>query len=196
MTRTRGLIAVTVAALVLLSLSAPAFAHEEEQSVEAAVLVRQAIALIVNTPGDRMAIEDKITDALKSKKPAGVDLDLVRQAGAAFDGGNLHRVRALLEVSIGAMPHMSDLGILPVGETRGPVMGAQQDMALHMATGEESGTNVAIDPLSARRRLDAGTWIALSAALAIILGGLALAFAFRPPIPLRSLRASASPGRS
>lgn len=182
------LAALGLALAVTLALVAPASAHEEEGSTEAGVLVRQAIALIVNTPGDKMAIEDKIDDALKSKKPAGVDLDLVKQAAEELDHGSLHRVRGLLEVSIGATPHMSGLGLKPIRETSGPPTGAAAQEALRLATGEETGTNVAVDGLKPKRRLDGGTWAALGVIALLAAAGVALSVRFRPPVPMRALR--------
>ena len=175
-----------IAALIVVAAVGPAWAHGSEESTEAGALVRQAIALIVNTPNDRMAIEDKVGDALDSKVPDGVDLDAVRQARIALAGGDLHRVRTLLEQSIGARPHLGVTEVMPIRQTTGP------DTA-GFATGAESGTNVVIDPLSPRRRFDAGMWIALAGATAIALGGTALARRYRPPVPLQSLRATARP---
>ena len=166
----------------------PASAHEDEESVEAGVLVRQAIALIVNTPRDEMAIKDKIGDALGSEKPEGVDLALVEQASAELDRGDLHRVRALLEVSVGAMPHMSGMVVRPILETAGPPATNETARALRLATGEETGTDVAIDGLDARRTFDAGTWTALSAFAVVAAAGLALSVRFRPPVPLHALK--------
>ncbi|HET7486376.1 MAG TPA: hypothetical protein VFJ85_00505 [Acidimicrobiales bacterium] len=176
------------------AVAAPATAHEDEKSTEAGVLVRQAIALMVNTPRDTMAVEDKVDDALASEKPAGVNLDLVTAAKEALAAADLHRARALLEVSIGASPHVNDMAVLPVGRTAGPP--SDTAAALRLATGEESGTNVAVDALAARRHLDAGTWAVL-AALAVMAGaGVALAIRFRPPVPVRALRAGTAEGRT
>jgi len=166
----------------------PAWAHGDDETTKAGELVRQAIALIVNTPKDTMAIEDKITDALDSHDTEGVNVDLVKQAKDAFDAGDLHQVRALLEVSIGAQPHLSDTDVRPIGETAGPTTGADTEAAVRLATGEETGTNVAIDPLEARRHFDAGTWLVLMATFAV--AGVALAVWFRPPVSLRSMRST------
>jgi len=65
-------------------------------------LVRQNIALIVDTPADVDAIPDKIGDARSARDQSQVQIALVRQAKDAPARGNLHRMRALLEKSIGA----------------------------------------------------------------------------------------------
>lgn len=189
MRRTGHRVAVFAMAVGLVVVSATAaWAHEDEESTEAGVLVRQAIALIVNAPANKMAIEDKIDDALKSTKPEGVELDLVRQAANELDGGSLHRVRALLEVSVGAQPHVSGMVVRPILETAEPPTGAAAEQAVKLATGEETGTNVAIDPLDPRRTMDAGTWLALAAVALVAAAGVALSVRFRPPVPLRQLK--------
>lgn len=82
----------------------PAAAHGE-QSDEAAVLVRQAIALIVSSPDDLGEIEEKTSAALEAPDPSGVDLALVQQADAALAAGeDVAQVRVILERSIGAGP--------------------------------------------------------------------------------------------
>jgi hypothetical protein len=60
--------------------SARAVADEPGESDEARVLVLQAIALVVNTPDDMMAIDERITDALEAPKPEGVDRHASRRA--------------------------------------------------------------------------------------------------------------------
>lgn len=178
----RALVVGVVVAGVMAVGVLPAFAHEDEESAKAGDLVRQAIAFIVNTPKDRMAIDDKVNDALDSTQTEGVDLDLVRQAKTALDDGDLHRTRTLLEESIGAQPHLSSAAdVLPVGQTHhGP-----------LATGSETGVNVTTDALEPRRHFDAGTWAALGAMAALVLAGVLLAVRYRPPVSLREMRASA-----
>ena len=170
-----GTVIVAVVALGAL----PAAAHEDEESAEAGELVRQAIALIVNTPNNRMAIDDKVNDAVDATKTKGVDLRLVGQAKTALGDGDLHRTRTLLEESIGAQPHLSgSADVLPIGQTH----------QAPLATGSETGIDVTTDALEARRPFDAGTWAALGAMAALVLAGAGLAFRYRPPVSLRSLR--------
>jgi hypothetical protein len=60
------------AALTLVAIGAPpAAAHGGDECDDAGVLVRQAIALILNTPDDTMAIENKITDGGSASRRRG-----------------------------------------------------------------------------------------------------------------------------
>ena len=163
--------ALTLSLLVALAL--PARADEPGESDEASVLVRQGIALIVNTPDDMEGIEDKIKDAQEVKNQEGVKIELVAQAGEALEGGDMHRVRSLLEQSVGARPHLGSGDVPPVRETSSLGSGA-------LATGEQTGTNVAIDPLEPERTLDGGAWAMLAASLGLILLGAWLALRWRP----------------
>lgn len=83
--------------------SPSATAHEEK--FPAKRLIEQAIALLRTQPEQREVIEDKIHDATESKDKKGVDLDLVGEAGEAFEAGRLHEAQDLLEESIGAAPY-------------------------------------------------------------------------------------------
>ncbi|MBI2708108.1 MAG: hypothetical protein HYX34_00175 [Actinobacteria bacterium] len=167
---------VAVAALLLTALAlfapaaSPAGAGEPGGSTEAAQVVRQAIALIVNTPGDRMGIEDRLSDALRAPKRAGVDLGLVRRAQAALATGNVHEARRLLERSIGARPHLGRTDPQPIREVSGEPL----------ATGAEAGTNVVADPLPPDRSRSGGDWLALAGLAALGGLGLWLAARFRP----------------
>lgn len=179
-------IAWPVAVLLTVMLSAtPAFAHGGDESDKAGDLVRQAIALMVNTPDDQEMIQDKINDALASTDTEGVDESLVSKANEAFGRGDLHNARAFLEVSVGAQPHLTSAEVLPIRESAGQ---PGQDM---FATGSESGTNVTTDGLSVRRSLDAGTWAALGGLAVLALVGVGLAIRYRPPVSMRALRAAA-----
>ncbi|HEX9410693.1 MAG TPA: hypothetical protein VF986_03235 [Actinomycetota bacterium] len=90
--------------LVLLVQSTGALAHEGEQEVPAKTLVQEAIAIIEGQPDRTDAINDKIGDALEAKDTEGVDLDLVQQAQAAFEAGDMQKTLLLLEQSVGARP--------------------------------------------------------------------------------------------
>lgn len=99
----RGCAVVTVLmALLLVITPAGVWADGDEGTERAYDLVRQAIALIVDTPADVDAITDKIGDALSAKDQSQVQIALVQRAKDALARGNLHRARALLEKSIGA----------------------------------------------------------------------------------------------
>ena len=89
------LLVVTLVVMVLFAVS-PARADEPGESTVASELVRQAIALIVSTPGNMEAIEDKVGDALEVENQEGVDIALVRRAVEALETGDLHETRALL----------------------------------------------------------------------------------------------------
>jgi hypothetical protein len=165
--------AVSVVFAVLITGVGPAAADMPGESDESAQLVREAVALIVNTPGDMEGIEERIVDAEKAPKQEGVDLAFVRQAMAALKRENVHRARLLLERSIGAGPHLGNRDPLPIGEMRG-------SPGRPMAMGAESGTDVAIDALAADRNRTVGDWLALVALVALGASGVWLAARFRP----------------
>lgn len=160
-------------AFLLLVTARPARADAPGENEESAQLVRQAIALIVNTPGDMAGIEDKIADARNAARQLGVDLDLLAQAQGAFTIGDMHQVRVLLERSIGAQPHRGNTDPLPIGQTRG-----QPGMA--MATGAETGTDVVADGVPADRYVSGGDLIVVAALVAVAVLGVWLAVRFRP----------------
>lgn len=168
----KSLVAVVLVA-AFFAVGGPAAADTPGESDESAHLVREAIALIVNTPDDMDAVEEKIVDALEAPKQEGVDLDLVAEAAAAFPTDDMHDVRVLLERSIGAQPHRGNMDPLPIRETRGAP-------GMPMATGAESGTNVAIDPLSADRNLSGVDWLTLAGLIGLAGLGVWLAVRFRP----------------
>lgn len=162
-----------LATLAVGAFAAPASANEPGESDESAQLVREAIALIVNTPDNPEAAEEKVLDALEAPMQDGVDLDLVAEAAALFPTDDTHAVRRILERSIGAQLHTGEFDPLPIPETRGTP-------GMPMATGAESGTDVAIDPLAADRDLSANDWAGLAGLLALAATGIWLAVRFRP----------------
>ena len=174
MRRSRITLVSAIIALAAVAAAGPAAADAPGESDESAQLVRQAIALIVNTPGDMEGIEDKIVDAREAPKQGGVDLDLVGEAEEAFQRGDMHEVRALLERSVGAQPHPGAAEPLPIRQTRG-------QPGMPMATAAESGTDVAADPLAADRDRSGGDWLALAGLAALTGAGVWLAVRFRPP---------------
>lgn len=188
-------VGMVVAVAVGLSGIGPALAHEDdEESGKAGDLARQAIALIVNTPGDTGAIRDKIDEATKAEDTSGVDVAVVRRALSAFDSGDLHQTRALLEQSIGAQPHIS-VGAAeppPIRETTPTTavddtgMGMPEESAsgtnppMTMATGAEPGAELIAEPLEARPHLDGEDWALLIGSIAIGLVGVWLGLQYRP----------------
>ena len=166
---------ITALFAMLLALAMPAAADAPGESDESAQLVREAIALIVNTPGNMDAVDEKIVDAEKAPKQDGVDLDIVRQAGVALQRGDMHQARLLLERSIGAQPHRGASDPLPIGRTRGTP-------GMTMASGSQSGTDVAIDALAPDRHLSGADWLGLAGlSLLAAIGGW-LAARFRPRV--------------
>ncbi|MEP6526844.1 MAG: hypothetical protein ABJA86_06735 [Nocardioidaceae bacterium] len=157
--------ALTTALLVLTP--SVAWAHGEGESNMAFDLVRQAIGLIVNTPDDTAAIEDKINDALHAEDKSDVKMPPVQRAIEALDSGDLDQTRLLLEVAIGARSGTDSSEPVRLG-TAPPV------------TGEETGTLAATDPLPGRDGLSGGDWALLIASVLVGLMGAAAAFWLRP----------------
>ncbi len=169
MRRARIGLALVLALAAPLALATPAGAHGAGESKKAVELVQQAIALIVNKPGDLAAAEEKVNDALKAPDKAGVDLPSVEQAKTALESRDAHRGRALLERAIGAKPHLSSVEPLAIRE-----------IPAERATGAEPGTKVATDPLPGRRGLETGDGALLLESLAVGVIGMGLAVRFRP----------------
>jgi hypothetical protein len=157
--------------VVLLTGARPVNADEPGESTVASELVRQAIALIVNTPDDMETIEDKVGDALEVANQVGVDVDLVRQAGDALEQGDLHSARALLERSIGARPHLGATDVAPIGEI-------SEDRT---ARGAEPGEAPILDPLDTSN-VDGGDTAAIVVGAIIALAGVVLGVRWRPRV--------------
>src|SRR3546814_16863130 len=130
--------------LAVLTVGGPAAADGPGESDESAQLVREAIALIVNTPGDMEGIEDKIVDAQEAPTQEGVDLALVAEAEEAFERAAMHEVRALLARSLAPRPHRGAPDPLPLG-----VPGSSPGVTV--ATGAENGHGVAIGDADTNR---------------------------------------------
>ena len=163
--------ALAVAALLLTLLAGmqPAVADEPGESTVASELVRQAIALIVNTPDNMEAVEEKIGDALEVDDQEGVDLALVRRAAESLEGGDLHKTRVLLERSIGAQPHMGATDVAPIGEVSQG----------HMAGGAEAGEAPILDPLDTSD-VDGSDAVAITVGAVLLLVGVFLGLRWRP----------------
>lgn len=160
------LAALTTAALVG---AVPAAADEPGESTVAHHLVREAIALIVNTPGDMDAVQEKVRDALEVENQEGVDIALVRQADEALAAGDMHEARALLERSIGARPHMGASDVAPIGE-----------VSEHpMARGGEPGDAPILDPLDTSD-IEGGDAAAIASGAILALAGIFLGWRWRP----------------
>jgi hypothetical protein len=172
----RALMLVLIATLCGLIAPSAARAHGEGDSDESLVLVRQAIAYIVNKPGDDADVEDKINDALEAPMKDGVDLSLVSRAKQALMDGDMRKVRNLLQAAIGARPYTG---------TNDPVQIGHVPPAL---TGEDTGTLAALDALPGRHGLDGGDWALLIISLVVGAAGLALAIRLRPHLPHQPTR--------
>jgi hypothetical protein len=162
------LLVAVLAGSVLLG-AAPASADEPGESTVASELVRQAIALIVNTPDNVDAAREKVGDALEVDNREGVDIALVRQADQALAAGALHRARTLLEQSIGARSHLGATEVAPIGEV-------SADAA---AVGAESGEAPILDSLDTSD-IDGGDAAAIGIGVAVALVGVLLAWRWRP----------------
>ena len=164
----RAALLVAVVAGALLAGAAPAGADEPGESTVASELVRQAIALIVNTPDNMEAAREKVGDALEVDNREGVDIALVRQADEALAADDLHQARTLLEESIGARSHLGATEVAPIGEvSEGPAVGA------------EAGEAPILDPLDTGG-LDGGDAAALGIGVTVALIGVLLAWRLRP----------------
>lgn len=160
------LVALTTAALVG---AAPATADEPGESTIAHHLVREALALIVNTPGNMEAVREKVGDALEVEDQEGVDIALVRQADDALAAGDMHKARALLERSIGARPHVGASDVAPIGEVS----------EHRMAVGSEPGDAPILDPLDTSD-IQGGDTAAIATGAIVALAGILLGWRWRP----------------
>ena len=161
------LVTAVLGAMVLVG-AGPAAADEPGESTVASELVRQAIALIVNTD-DMEAVREKVGDALEVENREGVDIALVRQADEALAAGDMHEGRTLLEESIGARPHLGSSDVAAIREV-------SED---ETARGAEAGEAPILDPLDTGG-LDGGDVAAIAAGAALMLAGALLAWRWRP----------------
>ena len=100
-----GLGCLTLVVSAIVGLAPASFAHEGEEETSAKELVLQAIALLRGQPEQTEAIEDKMLDALNAEDGSGVDPALLERADEAFEAGEVHEARDLLEEAVGAAPH-------------------------------------------------------------------------------------------
>jgi hypothetical protein len=182
-----GLTAVAVLTGLLVGLaSAPAWAHEGEESTPAHELVLQALAYMLNTPGDLESIEDKVRDAQESEDPGGVKMALVRQAEGALAADDMTGARDLLQRSIGARADLTGTDVQPILQT------SPGQRSVTLATGGEAGTRVVADEQPGREGLTGGDAAVLVAAGVIAAGGILLSIRYRPAHSVHALRATAA----
>ena len=172
------------AAVSVFSLAVPtaAFAHGDEGGVPARESVLQAIAYVVNTPGDMDMITDKLTDAKESPDKEGVDIAEVEQAIQALDKGDMPQVRLLLEQSIGARADLSGLDVRHVLQV------APGGSTLSLATGEQPGTLIVTDELTGRGPWSGTDSALIGIAVAAAAAGALLGWRFRPAHSVHTLR--------
>jgi hypothetical protein len=163
-------LAALLAAAMLALTPGNAWAHGGGDSDKSLVLVRQAIALIVNTPANMDAITDKINDALDAADKSNVNLTFVQRAKDSMDSNDLHQVRRLLEAAIGARVHTGRADPVPIGNAL-PLVGT------------DTGTLDVADPMPGRGPLSGGDWVLLALALAVGLLGIAASLKLRPHLP-------------
>ncbi|MFH7340109.1 hypothetical protein [Streptomyces sp. KHY 26] len=165
--------ALAVAALAPLLAAGLAHAHDGE-SDESAVLVEQAIALIVNE-APKEHVTERIDDALEAPHKEGVDLNLVRRARDVVErpgpeSASLPEARGLLLRSLG--------GKLPSAPKAG-----------HLVTGTETGTSVVLDEFRPARGIaDSGDAALFALSLLAIAVGLWLSVRLRPRYSIRELK--------
>ncbi len=189
----RALVVIPLTLVLLMALGAgPASAHGGEESDEASVLVRQAIALIVSSPEDTAEIQERVQAAAQASDVSGVDVTLVEQADAAITGGDdLTVVRELLERSIGAGPvgATTDSAAESDPATMGDDASATESAAAAesndgsmggAATGADPGSTVLTDSLESRPELRTTDWLLIAGSILVGLGGVWVALRFRP----------------
>jgi hypothetical protein len=176
-----------VAAFALVMASAGASAAHDDEHDEARVVVLQAIALIVNTPGDIHEIEERIEAVFEAADTEGVDLDLVEQAAAALEAADLQRTREQLQTSIGAGPFVGTGAPEPVREASG------EPGRPAYAVGAEAGTTVVLDEYRADTELDKGDIALIVISAAVVIVGALLVWRYRPPNTVRQLRRADTP---
>jgi len=182
----RASLVVLASLLGVLAGAGPAAAHEGGEAVAAIDAVRQAIALIVNTPTDMDAIEDKIGDALESEDKGGVDIALVEQAKDALEDNDMMKVRDLLQRAIGARPDLTGTDVRPILQV------PKGESSVPLATGEETGTAVVVDELPGRGGLTGADVTLLALAGLVALAGIVFSVRSRPADTVSALRRRAA----
>lgn len=129
-------------------------------------MVQQAVGYLANEPvsGVMPALE-KIDAALAAPDQDGVSVADVQRAKSELQAGKVAQGRALLQASIAAALS-----------------------TVKPATGDQTGTTVVLDALPSRSGLTGEDWGFLALSVLAILGGLLLAYLFRPHQSVRELR--------
>lgn len=148
--------------------------------------VLEAIAYVVNTPGDMDMITDKMKDAEESSDKQGVDIAQVEQAMQALEKNDMPQVRLLLEESVGARADLSGTDVrhvlqLPPGSS-----------TVALATGQEPGTQIVTDELPGRSGWTATDSVLTAIAGVAAAGGAVLIWRYRPAHSVHALRQQAA----
>jgi len=121
---------IVTAQILLLAL--PAFAHAGEENVPAITDVQEAIAILATQPQLMDNALDKVHDATDSNETRGLDIDLVKQAYSALQGGHMQEALVLLERSIGACPGATVIEPQNAPRTPPPLSSPCPSPAAHM----------------------------------------------------------------
>lgn len=190
-----SLLVIPVLLVLLMTFGAgPAGAHGGDETDEASVLVRQAIALIVSSPDEPGEIQERVQAAVQAPDVSGVDVALVEQADAALTSGDdMAQVRALLERSIGAGPvgattdSATDDEPATTGddaaatEAEPAAAGEMDDASMgEAATGVDPGSTVLTESLESRPQLGVTDWLLIAGSILVGLVGVWVALRFRP----------------
>lgn len=169
----RLVVSLTAPIALTLVLAPPALAHEEEKNVPAITDVQEAIAILAEHIGAFPIAEvvdhamDKVHDATESNDTRGVQIDLVKQADAALEAGNMTEALTLLERSIGVCPGAPVIEPENAPRTPPPLSSPCPSPAAHLQALDRSPVGGAEEPVL----------IALGAVL--IVAGLGLAWRIR-----------------
>lgn len=171
---------VAIALIAPITMAAPAWAHGGDETTEGYLLVQQALGHLAHdaSPSGIDLAMEKVQDALDTSDHEGVNVAEVRESMAALKAGNVTVARTRLQDSI-----------------------RQAMRDLPPPTGNQTGTTMVTPELAGRSGLHGQDWLFLAASLLVLLLGSFLTYRFRPPEPLRVLRArlaaeAATPGGS
>lgn len=170
----------------MLAVPSAAFAHGDEGAVPARQSVLQAIAYVVDTPGDMDMITDKLRDAEESSDKQGVDIAQVDRAMQALEKNDMPWVRLLLEESIGARADLSGTDVRHILQP--PACSS----TVALATGQQAGTQIVTDELPGRAGWTATGSILIAVAAAAAAAGVFLIWRYRPAHSVHSLRRQAA----
>jgi hypothetical protein len=164
----RALLSIALALAATLGLTSAASADEgDSQMQEGYLLVQGALGYLAHEGARASDIAmEKIDASLAASDQAGVDVNLVRQAKATLQAGDVATTQELLQKSI-----------------------ATAVSNLPRAVGEDTGTSTVPSDLPGRGPLSTLDWTLLALSVLLVLGGAAGALRSRPHDSIRSLQA-------